>query len=863
MNKWYKSNIIKGLLSFLVCVSLVAAAVSGVCIVAGLGNNVTWNDISNNAIKNYTQSDGFVETLNQAESDVLSQIYFNGMFETDGKYDGNKLVDIKTYTKDGSISGKNTSGFAYTIDQLASWWDTDKAVNSDIETVSVEGKTIVVCQKPDGTYHYYYFQDFKNLINEKKLNFNFTNSEYTSADDLFYAMEYDMFNSDYSSRTVILDDANQMVYEDFWTILTYVPESYAPDGASSLLDIANENPDWNGHLSDMFSDLENTANEMGSLYSEYRNPSHDFSEGNSNLAYLLVDHKNKTVHTNRAAYNDYTKATDNLEALKKLGAYVLITPDLKGFETNLDTTASAWQLHTIGLDGSNTTDDFTFAVGVDTKFPIQDSFYASNQSYQSLGPYLLSFIILAVISLILFVVAIIWLTAIAGRNTKNDALHLNAFDKIWTELAAAIVICLWILPVCTITWSYDGYYLQQQPGYFDQVRASSLILVGIAALFTALCFLIGWLSLVRRIKGRTLWKNSLLRKICYFIVYICKRTMQFAHDFWANRKLGSRVIIASVVLTLLHFFAGVYGSYLGWPVFLVLIVDIAIAVYLFKQAVTRDKLKTGIREISEGNVDYKIDTTNMKGNDLEVATLINNIGNGLSAAVSKSMKDERMKTDLITNVSHDIKTPLTSIINYVDLLKRENFTDPKVVGYIEVLEQKAQRLKNLTEDVVEASKVSSGNITLEMMNINLVEMINQIDGEYIEKFESRKLEVVKSLPEEPVVIHADGRRLSRILDNIFGNAFKYAMEGTRIYSDLKFKDGNAEFSLKNISAQALNISADELTERFIRGDVARTTEGSGLGLSIAKSLTELQGGTFSLYLDGDLFKVTVIFPLAK
>ena len=242
-----------------------------------------------------------------------------------------------------------------------------------------------------------------------------------------------------------------------------------------------------------------------------------------------------------------------------------------------------------------------------------------------------------------------------------------------------------------------------------------------------------------------------------------------------------------------------------------------------------------------------------------IAETINAIGAGFDAAVEKSMKSERLKTDLITNVSHDIKTPLTSIINYVDLLKKENFQDPKVVHYIEVLEQKAQRLKVLTEDVVEASKVSSGNIHLEYMRINFVEMIQQTSGEFEEKFKKRRLQEILSLPEEEVIIHVDGRRTWRILENIYNNAAKYALEGSRIYADLKVVKGKAVFMLKNISEQPLNITADELTERFIRGDISRSTEGSGLGLSIAKSLTEMQGGKFELYLDGDLFKVTIEF----
>ena len=242
---------------------------------------------------------------------------------------------------------------------------------------------------------------------------------------------------------------------------------------------------------------------------------------------------------------------------------------------------------------------------------------------------------------------------------------------------------------------------------------------------------------------------------------------------------------------------------------------------------------------------------------------VNTIGEGLYHAVDDSIKNERLKTDLITNVSHDIKTPLTSIINYVDLLKRENLDNERAKSYIRVLDTKSQRLKQLTEDLVEASKVSSGNIKLQMDRLNFVELVYQTAGEFNEKFEARGLTAVTRLPKEPVVIMADGRRIWRVIENLYNNVAKYAMENTRVYVDMEVVDGKAAFSIKNISDQALNIDASELTERFIRGDVSRSTEGSGLGLSIASSLTQLMGGNFDIYLDGDLFKVTVTFPVAK
>jgi len=267
----------------------------------------------------------------------------------------------------------------------------------------------------------------------------------------------------------------------------------------------------------------------------------------------------------------------------------------------------------------------------------------------------------------------------------------------------------------------------------------------------------------------------------------------------------------------------------------------------------------GLKKISDGELQYKIKTDTLTGKQKVMAEYINNIGGGLDAAVENSLKKERMQTELITNVSHDLKTPLTSIINYVDLMKRENPTDPKIQEYLRILDEKSQRLKVLTEDVVEASKASTGNIKLEMNDIDFVEMVQQVIGEFEEKFQEKNLTMMVHFTDEPSIIYADGQRMWRVLENVFGNVVKYAMEGTRVYAEISNRNKKVTFSLKNISAQPLNISADELTERFIRGDVARNTEGSGLGLSIAKSLTELQGGEFKLHLDGDLFKVMITF----
>lgn len=263
-----------------------------------------------------------------------------------------------------------------------------------------------------------------------------------------------------------------------------------------------------------------------------------------------------------------------------------------------------------------------------------------------------------------------------------------------------------------------------------------------------------------------------------------------------------------------------------------------------------------------GNPETKIDTTGMYRDLREHAEHLNDLGAAVSAAVDQRMQSERFKAELITNVSHDLKTPLTSIINYVDLLKKEPLDNPKALEYLEVLDRKSQRLKKLTEDLVEASKASTGSLPVNLERLGIVQFVGQALGEYEERFQAHNLTAVPTLPQDELFIWADGRHLWRVIDNLFSNCCKYALEGTRIYLDVTRWEGMVTLSVKNISRQQLNIPPERLMERFVRGEESRTTEGSGLGLSIARSLTELQGGTFRLDIDGDLFKAAVSFPEA-
>lgn len=276
------------------------------------------------------------------------------------------------------------------------------------------------------------------------------------------------------------------------------------------------------------------------------------------------------------------------------------------------------------------------------------------------------------------------------------------------------------------------------------------------------------------------------------------------------------------------------------------------------------KLKETLEKMAEGDLELALDINDFHGQEKEMALAINQIQNGLKEAVEARMKDEKMKADLITNVSHDIKTPLTSIVNYVELLKREQLESEEANRYVHIISDKAQRLKILTEDLVEISRISSGNIQLDMQVIDFKELLYQAGGEFNERFEACNLTIITKMSPQSVLIEADGRQLYRIIENLYSNAAKYSLENTTIYVELMIEDTTAVFHIKNIAKYNIEVPSGnykDLTERFVRGEISRTTEGSGLGLSIAKTLTVLMGGEFAIRVDRDMFMAQIKFPV--
>ena len=462
----------------------------------------------------------------------------------------------------------------------------------------------------------------------------------------------------------------------------------------------------------------------------------------------------------------------------------------------------------------------------------------------------------------------------AGRRKGSEGASLNVADRLPLDLYAAIcwaaVFGLLLAVVAVADTMIDNTW----PFLVTRNGVMFVVTVAICAYTGILIALAPFLSFATRIKvgGGIWWRNTLICwvcRLCWRVIKWCWGLVKrfFGWIWYMLRKIpvvpGAALIAFIVIFVNFLLFVWMRGSYYSTaPVFFMFLFDLVIFVAICFGAWQMKSLKAAGERMARGEIDEKIDTQQMYWEFKKHAENLNSIGDGMAAAVEQRMKSERLKTELITNVSHDIKTPLTSIVNYVDLLQKPH-TPEQESEYLEVLDRQSKRLKKLTEDLVEASKASTGNMNVNIVRTNTREIIEQSLAEYGRRMEQGNLTVIVNIPDEPPHAMADGRLLWRVLDNLFNNVVKYALPGTRVYITSELDGGEAVISVKNISRDPLNISAEELMERFVRGDASRHTEGSGLGLNIAQSLVNLMHGKFSLSVDGDLFKAEIRLPKAK
>lgn len=584
---------------------------------------------------------------------------------------------------------------------------------------------------------------------------------------------------------------------------------------------------------------EDRTSEENKRYLQYTN---EFKNDDSNFCYWY--RIGEAWYTNQPDTEDGQEF--DVEAVlmeaKTMGNYLIY--DLVDKEFGTDINGMADYFFGGGNQMNWPAEDMTLIIGIDTELSAVDDIYEASQEYQQLHPWIKVCIFSGLVSLMGWIISLVYLTLATGRRTGESQIHLNPIDKIKTEILVAAFIFVMVEFVILIAkvnsdeWAVYGIIVAS--------GTVSLVIDGL--------FLIFYLSMVRRMKAEMLWETSLA---CWLERGVRK--------VFAKRKTMVRVILLFAGHMAVCFILAVGAFYYQNVIALLLLLLFSAweCYMILRKTVEQYQIRQGVEKIRDGALSEKIDLEELHGEERSLAEAINNIGEGLLHAVDDSTKNERMKADLITNVSHDIKTPLTSIINYVNLIKLEKIDNERVQGYIKILDEKSQRLKQLTSDLVEASKISSGNVKLDMQVIDLVELVYQTSGEFNEKFEQKELTIVTKLPKTAVLIRADGRQLYRVIENLYNNVAKYALEKTRVYVDIAYAEEKVIFSIKNVSERSLareNSNAGDLTERFIRGDSSRTTEGSGLGLSIAKSLTVLMGGTFDITVDGDLFKAAITFP---
>ncbi len=540
-----------------------------------------------------------------------------------------------------------------------------------------------------------------------------------------------------------------------------------------------------------------------------------------------------------------------------------------------------------------------------------DGFSISEKAYNDFrNAHISSPAILLTLTLITFLLACaacIYLIAVAGNTA--DGIKINFTDKVPAEInwifGIAAMALLAFVAFCLVVGEFDPVGLADDflGNDVSFVTGALNTLAGITSELIALCvagFFMIWtalnMSLARNIRNKTFLKHTL----CYLIIRLVFKLLRFIFRpirklFWHLRKKSKRIVekiqyiftcdyskgqgtkfkiitfvsaILFVVITPVYYVLAFDAWYNGNGLFgFMLIVfgilgDLAILGFILLIIVSADRIFEAVNDIKNGNLNRTIDTKFMPPFMKRFAEDILSMQDGLQNAVESAVRDQRMKAELITNVSHDLKTPLTSIVTYVDLLKKCDIEGEDANRYVGILDEKAQKMKKLIEDLVEASKASSGAMEIHPVKINLCEFAAQAVGEHEDELKSRDIEILLRMPENPVMAMADSQKISRVVENLFSNIRKYAMDGTRAYVEVNEGADCCSIVFKNISAEALDVSAEELTRRFVRGDASRSSEGNGLGLSIAKNLCELQKGKLEIKIDGDLFKATVILPKA-
>ena len=838
------------------------------------------------------------DLFKNAVSDITQLVVIKGRLEVNDKFDPAKHIDVTEYAGQlGRDKGCNITA-VYELDDLIKWGKRGVEYNDRSMSMSDFVNYFGYCFYPENfkldEYGQLVFDDFNKVTKEpvqegnteagEEPGENGISGENTEpgentvdesreeleilGDMMANLSEQQLEDKVFSHLVAKSPKQIHLSREDDGSLTVSIPMLICrydtADGVRQLADFANN---W----VDYMRLQENVAAAIESLtldYERYQICNPAYHEENSNVKYLvrLTTDEGILTYTN---IPDLKRQSDEdvTEYFSEYRRYLIYYPDSLVFMGN--TTMSEEEIYGyISLYEYAYPDTTHIWIGVDTGYTVEgDSFYNAHQIYEKVIPNVNRIVVMIVFLGLAWLGLALHMSVTAGTTYDeegNKVWYLNRFDHMWTEV-------LVLLGAALVYAGMLGYRLLTGVAATAGVVPTEVLGIQLTQLYNytvfglygvyvsaAVCLL--WYSLIRRAKSWNFWKDSFLCQLARWVGNSVRFVLRHRNS-----------MISTVLPYIVYLFANLMVliaayRFRGHQIAVVTLVAVAVlmdgvvGVLLFKRNAEQNEIVDGINRIRNGEVDFKLDAEALHGSSRELADAVNNIGEGIRAAVRTSMKDEQMKTALITNVSHDIKTPLTSIINYVDLLKRLKIEEEPAKGYINILDSKANRLKQLTDDLVEASKISSGNIELNSEKLNLTELINQSLGEFSEKLEEENLQVIFEDGGTPAYIFADSRRMWRVMENIFNNICKYALEGTRVYIDLEQHEERITVAFKNISRQQMNISPEELTERFIRGDSSRSTEGSGLGLSIAKNLVQAQGGTFEIQLDGDLFKAVVEFP---
>lgn len=840
-----------------------------------------------NTETDFEDSEIFFDIFDTSVQDVLELVKVRELLETDGSFEGTKEIDV-TFFASGTSDVPNCAVTAsYTIEDLIKWgkygieYSTRSMSVSDF--VNYFGPASSVDNfRVDSEGELYFAGFLASEFNPHAGNGRLIESELpamTEEERAIVQAAMDALPADEREETLedmaysyLVRECQQEIdvsREDDGSLTVYFPLlscRYTPTfGEKQLVAYAGN---W-VEYAQLQENVVHAIETFSKAYTEYQTFNDQYKEGAGNLLYVVRSVTADGTPVTTTNLPDLTEYSNNeiTDYFSEYRRYLIYYPDSLEFTGNTDVTQDEIYEALLSIGYEYPEETYVW-IGVDTSYPVPgDTLYTARGLFDTIVPNIWYLIGASILLGILWVGLWFYLTFTAGviHTEEGEPLsYLNFIDHAWTEVllafVAAFVYAAYLGETYLVKVTNEVYVSQTsmtEEGFTRLFEYGAFALYGF--LFS-LCFNTLWYSLVRRVRCGNLWQDSL----CHAILSKLKFGANFV-VLHSNSAISSLVpynffLLINLGCVLAFYFLREVKGWRLLPLAVILILDTVVGVIRFKQRAEQLDIVEGIRRIRDGEVDYKLDVENLHGDNREMADAVNNIGEGIRRAVDTSMRDEQMKSDLITNVSHDIKTPLTSIINYVDLLKRLKITEEPAGSYIAVLDSKSQRLKQLTDDLVEASKISSGNITLDNVQLDLTELFKQAIGEFADRFAEKGLTTVYDGENAPVYVYADSRRMWRIIENLFQNVCKYALEGTRVYIVLHRVEGAVELSMKNISERPIGGTGEELTERFVRGDASRTTEGTGLGLYIAQNLAKAMKGELHVEPDGDLFKVVLRFP---